>query len=75
MDIRATELTLTLNLNFKLNPPTYYTFAERLVFLWHEWKSRDPYPSLLTTQEGPSLAMRAFYEQLDLTFLGRCGGI
>ena len=68
--MQATEISLAHRLNFQLNPPTYYTFAERLVYLWHELPNRYPYPSLLTSQHGSNLALRALYEQLDLTFLG-----
>jgi hypothetical protein len=74
---RRTELVeleekVVRQVGFNLNPPTYYEYAQRLLFAWDLYvEERQMYNVRFGEQkEGINCKLRRFYEHLDCVYMG-----
>jgi hypothetical protein len=63
---------VAVRLGFHLSPPTYYTYAERIAFIWDSYTHQQQSYSqqILDAGAGVNHVLRRFYEQLDCVYMG-----
>lgn len=76
-ELLSLERKIAKRLTYMLTPVTYYSVAERLVYLWDYFVSQNrlAYRPLASKQEGVNLEVRRFYEELDCAFMGTLSSI